>query len=358
MKILNREPCDRTGFWIGYPSLEARYKYLDGLGIKSQDQSIAAGTLQSMPEESAKHIGMLDVDLSVALESDLVWICPDHYPESWKHPDAKPIFDCLAGEKRQSLNQAGVLSECQTVADVENFDWPNPDYWDFAPTLEVIDYARSKGKCIASGMWSPFFHTLADLFGMDNYFMKMYTHPDVVEAATEKVLEFYLETNWRFLDIAADRIDLMFFGNDLGSQRDLLISPEMFEKFLLPGYKRLISQAKDYGFKVMHHCCGAISKIIPKFIDAGIDALHPLQAKAAGMDPEMLATEFGKDLIWVGGVDTQELLPFGTPDEVTKRVKELREILGPGFIVSPSHEALLPNVSFENLMAMKEAATS
>ena len=150
----------------------------------------------------------------------------------------------------------------------------------------------------------------------------------------------------------------MFFGNDLGSQRDLLISPEMFEKFLLPGYKRLISQAKDYGLKVMHHCCGAISKIIPKFIEAGIDALHPLQAKAAGMDPEMLATEFGKDLIWVGGVDTQELLPFGTPDEVTKRVKELREILGPGFIVSPSHEALLPNVSFENLMAMKEAATS
>ena len=342
-RILNREGCDRTGFWLGYPSAEAKRKYVEGLGIRSRG-------------EEAREAGKLDVDLAAALESDFVWVCPDQYLESWKHPEGKPVFDVLDGRERQSLNEAGALKDCRTADDVKRFCWPDPGHWDFGATLDVMDYARSKGKGVASGMWSPFFHIAADLFGMDNYFMKMYTHPEVVMAATEKVVEFYLESNERFLSLAAGKMDVMFFGNDLGSQVDLLISPECFDKFLLPGYRRLVAQAKGYGLKVMHHSCGAIGKIIPRFIDIGIDALHPLQAKASGMEAERLAREFGKDLIWVGGVDTQELLPFGTAEEVRKRVGELRGILGPGYVVSPSHEALLVNVGLENVLAMKEAA--
>ena len=104
------------------------------------------------------------------------------------------------------------------------------------------------------------------------------------------------------------------------------------------------------------HSCGAVFDIIPRLIDLGIDALHPLQAKAANMQPEKLAKEFKNDLVFIGGVDTQELLPFGTPQEVKDEVHRLKDIFGSRYIVSPSHEALLENVSIENVVAMSEAA--
>jgi uroporphyrinogen decarboxylase len=120
--------------------------------------------------------------------------------------------------------------------------------------------------------------------------------------------------------------------------------------------EKLCNQAKKYNKKIALHSCGAIGPFIPLMIDSGIDVLHPLQAKATGMEPERLMGEYGKDLIFMGGVDTQELLPFGTAQQVKDEVHRLREIFGPGFIVSPSHEAILPNVPIENMLAMSEAA--
>ena len=154
----------------------------------------------------------------------------------------------------------------------------------------------------------------------------------------------------------APKLDAAFFGNDLGSQYNLLISPEDFKKFILPGFEKIVAQAKSYNLKVVFHCCGAVSKIIPMLIDIGIDALHPIQAKASGMEAEKLASQFGKDLIFIGGVDTQDLLPFGTPRQVKNEVRRLKKIFGQKYIVSPSHEAILPNVSVENVIAMRDAA--
>lgn len=103
------------------------------------------------------------------------------------------------------------------------------------------------------------------------------------------------------------------------------------------------------------HSCGSVFDLIPHFIEAGVDGLHPLQAKAHNMDARSLAQAFRNELIFIGGVDTQEILPFGTVQQVKDEVHRLKEIFGPGFIVSPSHEALLPNVSLENALAMRDA---
>lgn len=193
-------------------------------------------------------------------------------------------------------------------------------------------------------------------FGMENYFVKMYTDPEVIHAATRHIVDFYLETNKRYLQMAKPYLSAAFFGNDLGSQRDLLISPECFDTFILPYMRELIDQMKGMGLKVAVHSCGSIDRIIPRLIDAGVDILHPLQAKAANMDAEHLAREYGGKITFLGGVDTQELLPFGTPRQVREEVLRLRDLFKGDFIVSPSHEALLPNVSFENVMAMSRAA--
>jgi len=170
------------------------------------------------------------------------------------------------------------------------------------------------------------------------------------------VLDFYLETNRRCLDAMAPKLDAVFFGNDLGSQEDLLISPGAFDAFVLPGYKRIIEQVKSYDLKVVLHSCGAISRLVPRIIDAGIDGLHPLQAKAKGMAAENLANISKGRLLFIGGVDTQQLLPFGTPDQVREETGRLKEVFGNRYIVSPSHEALLPNVPIENVLAMRDTA--
>lgn len=351
-RILDNKSADRVGFWIGHPADDTKLIYAKKLGLIGQDDDT---TLELNHNGLlATDIDAMDIKLTAALESDVLWCSPELVSGTWKHPEGKPMFDYTGGVEKKALNQAGVFSEFTSVKEVEDFDWPDPKYLDFEPSRKLMESAAEKDLFIFGGMWLSFFHVLCDFFGMENYFMKMYTHPDVVEAATDKLLDFYLEANERCLDELSGHIDAVFFGNDLGSQFDLLISPDAFKKFILPGYKRIVSQARDYGYKVMLHSCGAVTKIIPDLIDIGVDALHPLQAKAAGMDAENLSKQFGNKITFVGGVDTQHLLPFGTPQQVRDEVRRLKDLLGPRFIVSPSHEALLSNVPIENVLAMKD----
>ena len=349
--MLEGKPADRVGFWAGNPADETKKIYCKHFGIEWD----AAASSYEHSVLLAKTSSKADLELGLRLGNDFMWYSPELIPECWKHPEGKPMFDVLGGQERTSLVQPGVFAECEDIKDIENYDWPNPDYLDFRPVQHLAAMARKEGMAVFGGMWMSFFHVLADFFGMENYFIKMYTHPHVVEAATEKILEFYLEANRRCLDAMGVQLDAVFFGNDLGSQEDLLISPEAFERFILPGFKRIVDQAKSYGLKVVLHCCGAISRIIPTLIDMGIDGLHPLQAKAKGMEAEKLAREYKNHLVFIGGVDTQELLPFGTPEQVQAEVERLIHIFGERYIVSPSHEALLPNVSPENVLAMVSA---
>jgi uroporphyrinogen decarboxylase len=321
--------ADRAGFWHGNPhgdTTKIYYPYFD-----VQD----------------------DMALSVKLGDDFVWLNADR---AWSHPEGRPMFDVLGGKPRTSLNQDGVFAGATTVAEVEAFDWPDPARLDFTGVLAQVARARQHGFYVLSGMWSPFFHVVADFFGMENYFVKMYTHPAVVEAVTEHVVAFYLAANERYFAEVGSGMDAFFFGNDFGSQLDLLISPKLFKRFVLPSFVTLTEQAKAHGYKVVLHSCGAIDRTIPWLIDAGVDALHPLQALAKGMEAEALARKYRGDLVFIGGVDTQQLLPFGTPEEVRAEVRRLKAVFGPQYVVSPSHEALLPNVSVENLLAMAQTA--
>ena len=154
-------------------------------------------------------------------------------------------------------------AECESIAEIEAFDWPNPDYLDFSYSKRVAKAAISRDMAVFSGMWAPFFHEMCDFFGMENYFMKMYTHPTVIEAATERILNFYLAANQRCFESYGDHIDAVFFGNDLGSQRNPLISPDALRQFVLPGFRKIVDQAKSYGLKVVLHSCGANIKHHP-----------------------------------------------------------------------------------------------
>ena len=358
LALLHNQQTDRVGFWIGHPSDEAKVNYCNRCQIPVDPEFAAKAAKMGQMEEAgflASQIDFLDVKLLEEFQSDLIWCSPELDPESWKHPEGKPMFDVSGGKPRHSLGEPGVFADYESAKQVEEFDWPDPKYLDFRTTITLIDQAKKYNVAILGGMWTCYFHTLCDFFGMENYFMKMHTHPAVVEAATEKLLDFYEQANTRCFEEMGDKIDLFFFGNDIGSQESLLISPKSFDRFILPGIRRVVALAHKYGKKVAHHSCGAISSVIPKMIDAGIDILHPLQAKAKGMDAESLS-KFRNQLVFMGGIDTQHLLPFASPEEVKKEVRRVKSLLGPKIITSPSHEALLKNVSYENVIAMRDAA--
>jgi len=319
---------ERCGFWLGNPHPDTWPLLHSYFGTRSEEE------------------------LRRALGDDFRWITPQYRESSYRHPEGKKIFDLHSGKK--SHGEAGPLAGAETEADVEAFDWPNPDYLDFADCLRDLREAGPYYR--ASGFWAPFFHDVMDLFGMENYFVKMVTHPGVVHAVTARVCGFYLEANRRFFAQAGDLADAYFFGNDFGTQIDCLISPAHFDEFILPWFRKFADTAHAAGYKVILHSCGSIYRVIPRLIEAGVDCLHPLQARAANMDAERLAREFGGKIAFLGGVDTQRLLVHGTPAEIKDEVRRLRGLFGPRWIVSPSHEALLPNVPPQNVAAMAEAA--
>ncbi len=188
------------------------------------------------------------------------------------------------------------------------------------------------------------------------FFVKMYEEPEVVHAASRRVVDFLVETNRRCLKDTAPYLSAGFFGNDLGSQISPLIGLGSFDEFILPYLRDLIAPIKELGLPVCFHSCGSVEPMIPRLIDVGVDILHPLQALANGMDAETLSKKYKGKLTFMGGIDTQHLLPFGTVQEVKDEVHRLRDLVGDRYIVSPSHEALLELVPFANVEAMSQAA--
>jgi len=326
--IIDRRPAPRCGFWLGNPHPDTWPILHRFFGTKTE-------------EELRRKLG-----------DDFRWISPQFLMSTYKHPQGRKLFD-LHGEKK-SHGQAGPLAECESVADVGKFPWPELEHLDFSESVAALQGAGEFYR--ASGFWCPFFHDVMDLFGMESYLVKMYTHPEVVSAVTERVCRFYLEANDLFYKEAGDMIDGFFFGNDFGSQLDLLLSPALFDKFILPWLRLFSEQAHSRGYQVILHSCGSIYRVIDRLIEAGVDGLHPLQAKAKNMEAERLARESGGKIAFLGAIDTQQVLNCGTPAQVREEVRRIKGLLGPHLIISPSHEAILPDVPPRNVAAMAEAA--
>lgn len=326
---------DRCSFWLGNPHPDTWPGYFSHFGIPPTPAATAE-------EQLRRRLG-----------DELRWLCPQW--SSYRHPQQQPLW-AHQHDARRGLASGGVFADCEDARAVADFPWPNPAYLDFSTTLAALRQAGDVYR--ASGMWCCFFHNVADFFGMENYFVKMHTDPEVVDAVTRHVCQFYLAANERFFAQAKDEVDGFFFGNDFGCQLDLLIGPGHFDRFILPWLRAFTEQGHRHGYQVILHSCGAIHKVIDRLIAAQVNALHPLQAKAAHMDAASLARDFRGRIAFMGGVDTQELLVHATPAQVRAEVQRLKAVLGPNLVISPSHEALLPNVPPENVLAMAEAAVA
>jgi uroporphyrinogen decarboxylase len=329
-RLIAGEKVERCGLWLGKPNVDT--------------WPILHAYFKTQTEEEWRR----------KLNDDCRWIGPQSYKqEVYRDPAGGGMFD--SGLNREKYGSVGPLAHCETVEEIEGFAWPNPDYLDFGPCLRDLRAAGDVYRL--SGFWTCFFHNIADLFGMEEYLVKMHTNPEVVHAVTDKVCGFYHEANERFFAAAGDVVDAFFFGNDFGTQQSLICGPRQFEEFILPWFVRFTEQGRRHGRQVVLHSCGAIHPVIEQLIAAGVDCLHPLQALAKDMDAETLARDFKGRIAFMGGIDMQNLLTSGTPDQVRAEVRRVKRVLGPNLIVSPSHEAILPNVPPRNIEALAQAAT-
>ena len=326
-RLVAGEKVERCGFWLGNPHPDTWPILHRYFGTNSE------------------------LELRRKLGDDVSWICPQFYKDAYKDPNGLALFN--SGLDRTLHGSVGPLAHCETVEEIERFPWPNPDYLNFDSCLRDLRGAGDVYRL--SGFWTCYFHNLSDLFGMEDYFVKMLTDPEIVRAATDKVCEFYYEANERFFAAAGDLVDGFFFGNDFGSQLGLLCGPAQFGEFIMPWFKRFTEQGHRHGHQVFLHSCGSIHPVIERLIAAKVDCLHPLQALARDMGAERLAADFKGRITFMGGIDAQDLMTNGTPAEIRADVHRVKRLLGPNLIVSPSHEAILPNVPPENVEALAQA---
>ena len=193
------------------------------------------------------------------------------------------------------------------------------------------------------------------LYRMDDYLLALGMYPDDVLRLSEALCAVYLNDLEKWLGAVGPYIDIVQFGDDLGGQGGPLISPDMYRRFYKPFHQRLWARAKELAeVKVMLHCCGGVRELLPDLIEAGLDAINPVQINARGMEAGGLKRDFGRDItFWGGGCDTRDVLPSGTPEEVRAHVQAQVGLLSPGggFVFQQVHN-ILADVPAVNILAM------
>jgi hypothetical protein len=191
------------------------------------------------------------------------------------------------------------------------------------------------------------------------WYMSTVTHQDYVYQVFDRQCEIALSNLERVYQAIGDRVSAIYLtGTDFGMQRGPFVSPQTYRDLYKPFHKRLNDWIhKHTSWKTFMHSCGSVVLLIEDFIDAGFDILNPVQVSATDMDPLELKHRFGDRIVfWGGGVDTQHTLPFGTPQDVRREVRERIRSFGPGggFVFNPIHN-VQPGTPVGNLEAMFEA---
>jgi uroporphyrinogen decarboxylase len=248
------------------------------------------------------------------------------------------------------------LVDAVSIADLKAFQWPSADWFDYAGFREIARRAHEQ-QAVMCGYMAPFYiHNL--LRGMEQSLMDPLADPDFTHELLRRICDFEYERHRRTFEAAGEFIDIAQVTDDLGSQTGPMFSLKTYREFYKPHHERFINLCREFGIRVFHHDDGAMRTFLPDLVEMGIDVLNPLQWTCPGMELTSLKRDFGSRICFHGGVDNQQALPFGTPDEVRVQVRHCIDALaggGTGYILAPCHnlQALTP---IENIVAMYDEA--
>jgi len=249
------------------------------------------------------------------------------------------------------------LQSVTSVAELKSYPWPQPDWWDFSPLPGLLRQVDPEARYSWRFRIGSVFETAWQLRGMTAFLTDLATDPAIPLYIMDRLAEVHAENVRAALAAAGDRLDLVYFYDDVATQNSLMISKPMWRRVVRPRHAQLIAPARALGKPVMYHCDGAIYPLIPDLLEMGVSVLNPIQPDARDMDPVRLKTEFGGQLAFHGGIDIVKTLPRGTAAEVAAEVRERVSVLGRhgGYILCSSHH-IQPDTPLENVFAMYDLA--
>lgn len=289
----------------------------------------------------------------------------DHWQDENTYVD---IFDVLWKRTQKDVDQhflhkhgpfhGGKLS----IEAIENHDWPDPRNPGLAVGVrERVQTIKQSGD-YAVCLYLPggVIHRGYAMRGFEDYLKDLYRNPEALCRLMDKLADFWVGTAETVIEAAGpENVDVVWFGEDLGTQDGCMFDPEgIYAKYIKPRHRRMVETVKSLtnGAKVCFHCCGSAYYFVDHLIDIGVDILNPVQVTAKNMEPERLKEAFGDRIAFWGGINTQRILPFGTPDEVAAETRRIVDILGKGggYILNSVHN-IQAEVPPENIVAMFES---
>ena len=252
-----------------------------------------------------------------------------------------------------------------SAKDLDDYPWPDPD----SIPQALIDAAAARAKYLheetdyvvcASHPVFGIFELGCWMCGFEEFMVRMLTDEPFVTRFFEIVLDYQKKVIRRYYPPLAPYIDYTSSGDDFATQSDLFISPQLFDKLIAPYFKERIDYTRQFtDAPFLHHSCGNVSRLIPRLAECGVDILNPIQPTGPNMRPERLKRDFGDMIVFHGGLDTQHVLPGGTPESIAGAVHGLLDVMQPGggYIFAAAHN-LQGDVPAENVVSMFRAARS
>jgi uroporphyrinogen decarboxylase len=250
----------------------------------------------------------------------------------------------------------GPLSSASTVREVEAYQRPDPAWHEPPDLAEFASQFPDHARVLFPG-WAPMFWGACEAFGLEEALVKACTQPAVFEAYLDGQHEWYMRVLTRAVRAARGYCDICWLGDDYAGQASMLLSPEMWRRFIRPRLAEQVRLIRENGMWAMLHSCGAVRPILPDLIDIGMNALLVFQTTAAGMDATSIARDFGGRMVFYGGIDVQHLLSYGSRAEVEEAVRGNVSAFAAcgGYVVANSHHGV-STISGDNVAAMFQIA--
>jgi len=244
------------------------------------------------------------------------------------------------------------LAYAQNVDDLKEYDkWPDATDFDWVHFSEKIGDLHEKRviKLHAGGLYERAWQ----LRGQEQFLMDMALEPEIPHYIMNKLCDYWCDYIRCAMEAAGDKIDIVYTYDDIATQTSLIMSPQMLEEFVYPYHQKVNAVIKSYGKQILYHSCGAVISQVDNLKRLPIDILNPLQPLASGMDFVKIKEKWGETLCFHGGVDVQEILPHGTPEEVREAVRNNISVLGKngGYILTSAHY-IQNDTPIENIIAM------
>jgi len=371
LEALNHREPDRIPFdlggttWTGITN-GAYQKFRQHLGL-SREEPEWADVIQQIVIPSAEIMQLIDVDTrglfpltshnrdvySKLRDAGERWEYHDEWGFTHHFPKQNGYWFSIVGHPMENLAPDDAL--------VDTYNWPDPlDPERTAGLRERAIRFRKEGKLVMiKGLCAGIFEMQQRLRGVTNALIDPFLYPEFSDRLIGKLADLKIQFWEKALGELADVVDVVAEADDYGTQESQLVSPDHFRQYYKPHIARIIKTIRDSapGAKVMFHSCGNIRPLLPDFIETGIDIINPVHVNAAGMEPYQLKKDFGSELVfWGGGVDTQKVLPEGSPSDVMDDVKRNIDALAPGggFVFATVHN-IQAEVPAANIAAMLKA---